>query len=184
MVVTLALPFFIALFLASSLSTKEFGLFKQERMGFKKELFNVYKFKSMTGKEDLKDEGIATLSQSRITKFGIFLRKAHLDELPQFFLVFFGKMSLIGPRPELPTILKDIKEEHLDIWTSVKPGLISPASLEYINEEDLLSSATDPAEFYKKQILPKKISMNIEYVTNLSFINDMKIIFNYFKLLI
>ena len=146
-------PVFILLFLISSFSTKELGLFRQERIGFKRQVFYIYKFKSMTG-SNMKDFGIATLSQSRITKFGSFIRKTHLDELPQFFLVVFGKMSLIGPRPELPIILTGIEEKDLDVCTSVRPGLISPASLKYNREEDLLSIISNPMEHNKNEIFP------------------------------
>ena len=172
-------PFFLLLYLVSSISTKENGIFVQKRVGHLGRLFNLYKFKTMIGKSN-SDRGIAALSNSRITSLGKILRKTHFDELPQLFMVFFGSMSLVGPRPEVPSITNMLNKEDLLVLTSIKPGLVSSASLKYINEEALLKCSENPEDYYLEEILPDKIIMNREYLSNVSFINDINILISYF----
>ena len=136
----------------------------------------------MTGKNS-EDTGIATLSKSRITPLGSKLRKTHLDELPQFFMVLLGSMSLVGPRPEVPQIINILDNKDSSVFTSIRPGLISPASLKYIHEEKILENSKDPESFYMNVIMPDKLKMNREYISDISFKNDLKIFLAYFLLI-
>jgi lipopolysaccharide/colanic/teichoic acid biosynthesis glycosyltransferase len=176
-------PLLIFLFFISSFSTKEFGLFRQERVGIRGKVFYLYKFRSMKGKSSL-DNGIAVLSNARVTKLGRMLRKSHLDELPQLFQVLLGEMSFVGPRPEVPAVMKILDQEDFIKSTSVRPGLLSPASLKYINEEEILSETDDPKDYYLNKIFPDKVKMNIDYVDSLSIKKDINILFNYIKILL
>ena len=88
-------------------------------------------------------------------------------------------MSFIGPRPEVTSIMETLSFEDFESWTSVKPGLISPATLSFINEEELLEDEDDPLEVYLTEILPIKVKMNKEYSDDISFSKDLKIFFNY-----
>lgn len=176
-------PIFVILFIASTLSTREVGIFIQKRVGLNGQEFNLYKFKTMIGINHF-DKGIGSLSKSRVTQIGSVLRKTHLDELPQFFMVLIGKMSLVGPRPEVPEIVNHMNNSDYASFISVRPGLISPASLKYINEENILEGVTDPEEIYIKQILPDKIKMNQNYITNISLINDLNIFVEYLMLIL
>mgnify|MGYP002876598457 FL=1 len=164
-----------------SINLKEFGLFKQLRIGHKGEGFYIYKIKTMISDSthSINDKGVASLSDNRITKVGSILRRLHVDELPQLFSVFIGKMSFIGPRPEVTSIMETLSFEDFESWTRVKPGLISPATLSYINEEELLEDENDPLEVYLTEILPIKVKMNKEYSDEISFSKDLKIFFNY-----
>jgi lipopolysaccharide/colanic/teichoic acid biosynthesis glycosyltransferase len=152
-------------------------------MGIYGKTFHLYKFKTMTGTNKL-DKGIATLSKSRITSFGSILRKTHLDELPQFFMVLLGSMSLVGPRPEVSSIINSLNDKDCLTFTSIRPGLISPASLKYIKEDEILELSGDPEEFYMNKIMPDKIRMNREYLTEVSFMNDFKILTKYLMLVV
>jgi len=136
--------------------------FKQSRIGKNEEKFNMYKFRTMTNKTDKKGELLP--DEKRLTKFGKFLRKTSLDELPEFFNILTGKMSFIGPRPLLV--------EYLDYYTEeehhrhdVRPGL---TGLAQVNGRNLLSWD----ERFKK---------DIEYVNNITFIGDVKIIIKTIK---
>tara|TARA_B100000073_G_C23700811_1_gene560267 strand:- start:185 stop:706 length:522 start_codon:yes stop_codon:yes gene_type:complete len=164
-----------------SINLKEFGLFRQLRIGHRGKEFYVYKVKTMISNSthNINDKGVASLSDNRITKVGSILRRLHVDELPQLFSVFIGKMSFIGPRPEVTSIMETLSFEDFESWTSVKPGLISPATLSFINEEELLEDENDPLEVYLTEILPIKVKMNKEYSDDISFSKDLKIFFNY-----
>lgn len=113
---------------------------------------------------------------SRITRFGRFLRKSKLDELPQLMNVLKGEMSIVGPRPEVLSWVK-VYPERWAIIHSIKPGITDCASIEFRNEEEILSKSMHPYELYQNEILPRKIELYEEYVKNHSISVDLKIIF-------
>ncbi len=113
---------------------------------------------------------------SRITKMGYFLRKTKLDELPQLVNILKGDMSIVGPRPEVRKYVNLYTKEQLKVL-EVRPGLTDFASLEYINENELLGKAENPEETYIKEIMPAKLALNMKYIRSQSFGTDVKIIF-------
>lgn len=177
----MTLPIQLFLIILMSINLKEFGLFRQLRIGHKGKGFYVYKIKTMISNSTqiIHDKGVASLSDDRITKVGSILRKLHVDELPQLYSVFIGKMSFIGPRPEVTSIMETLSFEDFESWTRVKPGLISPATLSFINEEEILADEKDPLKVYLTEILPIKIKMNKEYADDISLTKDLRIFFNY-----
>ena len=108
------------------------------------------------------------------------MRRTSLDELPQLFNVLKGDMSLVGPRPERPQFVEKFKEEipRYMIKHQVRPGMTGSASLEYRDEETILLKCKDPAESYKNVIIPHKRRLNMEYINNLSFKNDVRLIYD------
>lgn len=133
-------------------------LFKQERPGLNEKIFTLYKFRSMT---DERDENGELLPDSvRLTKFGKFLRSTSLDELPELFNILKGDMSIIGPRPLLVQYLP-LYDEHQRRRHEVRPGL---SGLAQVNGRNAIS-------------WEEKFNLDIEYVNNISFILDWKIIF-------
>ena len=112
---------------------------------------------------------------SRITKVGYWLRKLKLDELPQLWNVFVGEMSLVGPRPEVERYVNLYTAEELKVL-SVRPGISDWASIRFRNENALLDSASDPENFYIKEVMPVKIKMNLEYIERMNPWIDLKII--------
>jgi lipopolysaccharide/colanic/teichoic acid biosynthesis glycosyltransferase len=114
-------------------------------------------------------------SASRITGIGKHLRKSKMDELPQLINVFKGEMSLVGPRPEVEQYIR-LYQERWDKILSVRPGITDPASIRFRNEEELLAKAANPEDEYRRVILPRKLEIYEEYVNNISFINDVKIL--------
>ncbi len=167
-----------------TLNLREFGLFRQLRVGYEGKEFLVFKIKTMVTEPGLSDDGVASISKHRITKLGRILRKMHLDELPQLFSVFLGKMSIIGPRPEMKSIMHHLNEDDRNSWVKSKPGLISPATLSFINEEVILSEEDDPHKVYIEKILPRKAEMNREYSENINFQEDLRIFFNYIRIIL
>lgn len=151
-------------------------LFKQRRLTIGAKKFTIYKFRSMRTDFDKDAEGIQVKgSSSAITPIGKFIRKIKIDELPQLFNIIIGDMSFIGPRPELPRRLKYYSERDKGIF-KVRSGISSPASIVFSDEEYLMNQVLDPEKFYIEQIMPYKIELNLYYVENRNFWNDIYLI--------
>ena len=177
-IVIFTIPIIVLLILAS-FSTQSFGIFIQKRIGQFQKPFYVLKIRSMRINQD--ENTFTTVDDDRITKFGQLIRKYKLDELPQFFNVLIGDMSIVGPRPDVEKMTLLMTEEQKIIF-QVKPGLICNSTLQFIDEEKLLTIKTNPSQFYLTQIWPKKVKLNIDYVQHWSFINDLKIIGQFIQL--
>lgn len=175
----------ILLIICIIIKTDDFGpvFYKAERVGKNGRVFRMFKFRSMIQNADKIGPSSASLSDSRITGTGRFLRKHKLDELPQLFNVLAGEMSVIGPRPEEKKFT-DLFSEEERIILSVKPGITDWASLWYSNEAELLEGIDDPDNFYLEKIRPEKIRLQINYVKNRNFFIDLKIFFLTFRKLI
>ncbi|QTQ08967.1 sugar transferase [Macrococcoides canis] len=133
-------------------------LFSQERPGKNKRIFRMYKFRSMSNKKD--EQGLLLPDEERLTKFGLFLRKTSIDELPSLLNILKGDMSFIGPRPLLVKYLPYYTSKE-QIRHTVKPGL---TGLAQINGRNLLS-------------WDKRLELDVKYVENMTLRNDLKIIF-------
>jgi lipopolysaccharide/colanic/teichoic acid biosynthesis glycosyltransferase len=162
-IVIFTIPIF-SLIVISTIVHQEFGVFFQKRVGRNAIFFTVYKIKSMRFKKE-----------SAITSFGNFIRKTKLDELPQVFNVFFGQMSIVGPRPDILGYADKLKGED-KIILSVKPGLTSLASLKFANEEQLLKRQNNPLVYNDFILWPQKVALNKQYIKNWSLFNDFKVI--------
>ena len=150
-------------------------IFFQRRVGLSCKMFTMYKFRTMKTvslQVDIADLG----DNSRVTKIGAILRKTKFDEVPQLFNVLKGDMSIVGPRPELKSRLQYHKSHWKKVY-SVRPGITGNSSIIYRNEEELLSSVSNPQQYYIDVLLPKKIVLYEDYVDNRSFWYDIKIIF-------
>lgn len=169
------LPLLILIILLVIVDTNGGAFYMQKRVGMKNVEFDLYKFRTMNVGSDKK--GLLTIGQydSRITKIGSFLRKYKLDELPQLFNVLKGDMSLVGPRPEVRKYVDLYTVEQMRIL-ELKPGITDYASLIFINENEILGAVENPNEMYEKQIMQKKLSINLEYLNNHSNIKDIMII--------
>ena len=129
-------------------------------------------------KTDSDKKGLLTVGgrDPRVTGVGYFLRKFKLDELPQLLNVLFGNMSLVGPRPEVRKYVDLYNAEQKKVL-NVKPGITDYASLDYINENELLAKSQNPEETYIKEIMPSKLQLNLKYINEAGFGTDLKIIF-------
>ncbi|MEE1112414.1 MAG: sugar transferase [Bacteroidales bacterium] len=169
-------PLLIFIGLWIGLSSKGGVFYKQIRVGKNNKDFKLYKFRSMRVNSD--KQGLLTVGSkdSRITKAGYFIRKYKIDELPQLFNVLKGDMSFVGPRPEVRRYVDLYSKEQMKVL-SVRPGITDPASIKYRNENDILSSQSNPEEYYIQHIMPDKLKINIDYINTQTFIKDIKIIF-------
>lgn len=122
-------------------------------------------------------KGLLTIgaSDNRVTKVGKFLRRTKIDELPQLINIFLGQMSFVGPRPEVPKYVALYTAEQKKIF-SVKPGLTDYASLKFINENELLALQENPEKYYIEVIMQEKLKLNLQYIQEMSFWTDIKII--------
>lgn len=159
------------------------AFFIQNRIGLKGQMFNLFKFRSMSVVSDKNKGSFDAGDGSRITPLGKILRKTKLDELPQLINVLKGDMSIVGPRPEVKQ-WTEVYPEKWKIVHSVKPGITDNASIEFRNEEETLSQSDDPIKTYRDVILPRKLDLYIDYVNNQSFWGDLKIIFKTIKVVI
>ena len=140
-------------------------IFKQERVGLNNKIFTMFKFRSMKvqSKEEEKAEW-TTENDPRKTKFGSFIRKTSLDELPQFFNVLIGNMSLVGPRPERPYFVEQFKDEipKYMVKHQIRPGITGWAQVNGLRGDTSIE---------------KRVEYDIYYLENWTFWFDIKILF-------
>ncbi|MGM7671234.1 sugar transferase [Microbacterium sp. A93] len=151
-------------------------LFTQERVGQYGRTFRIHKFRTM--RPDHGGLAVSGTGDPRVTRIGAILRKTKMDEIPQFYDVLRGSMSLVGPRPEVPEYVAQWPTEMRPVILSVKPGITDPASIEFRNEGDELALAQDPESHYVNSILPRKAAAYVEYVQHRSLVGDLKILGN------
>jgi lipopolysaccharide/colanic/teichoic acid biosynthesis glycosyltransferase len=169
-------PFFLVIIIWIVLDSQGPVFYRQLRVGKNGKDFKLLKFRSMYVNSDKK--GLLTVgkSDSRITNSGKWIRQYKLDELPQLLNVLTGDMSLVGPRPEVRKYVDLYTEDQRKIL-KVKPGITDYASIKFRNENELLSKAADPEEYYISQIMPEKIRLNEKYINNRSVFQYFRIIF-------
>ena len=153
------------------------ALFRQKRVGRDGVIFDILKFRTMTGQA--RPGPLLTVgADARITRAGHFLRRHKLDELPQLVNVLRGDMSLVGPRPEVPRYVACYPAEVRSVVLSVRPGLTDWASICYRDESAILAGSTDPEQTYLNAVMPAKLAINVRYVRERSFWTDLRIIFS------
>jgi len=157
--------------IVASIETKSNGLFMQKRIGYQGKEFLVFKIKTMYPNTK-NSSTVTTANDSRITKSGKFFRRYKIDELPQLFNVLFGSMSFVGPRPDVKGFADRLQGEDRVIL-SIRPGITSPASIKYKNEEEILANVDNPIEYNKNVIWRDKVAINKEYIKNWSLKNDI-----------
>jgi lipopolysaccharide/colanic/teichoic acid biosynthesis glycosyltransferase len=168
-------PLLLILFLSVAFNSGFPVFYLQTRVGKNNKDFRLFKFRTMYLDSDKK--GLLTVGgrDPRITPVGYFLRKYKLDELPQLFNVLIGDMSLVGPRPEVRKYVDMYNAEQKQVL-NVKPGITDYASLEYINENELLSKSSNPEQTYINEVMPAKLLLNMKYINEAGLKTDLKII--------
>lgn len=170
---TLAFPLLVVCAVAIRFTSPGPILFRQRRMGRGGRAFELIKFRTMISGSA--GERITAAGDPRITALGAWLRRSKLDELPQLVNVLRGDMSLVGPRPEVPEYVDSYSQEQTGVL-AFKPGLTSPASLTFIDEEQLLAAQADRSGYYTRVLLPRKLEMDLTYCRSMSLATDLEII--------
>jgi len=172
--ILILLPVYAIISIAIKVNSKGPAIFKQVRIGKNHKPFTIYKFRTMVvnaeqkreleiDPEKIGDFVFQSRSDDRITKVGSFLRRTSLDELPQLFNVLIGNMSLIGPRPEIPDVVKFYPKEY-EQRLLVSPGITGLAQISGRGEIELA----------------KTIEYDLTYIKEFSIWNDIKILFKTF----
>lgn len=148
-----------------------------ERIGRHNRPFRILKFRTMyeTG-DSYNGPRVTGQGDPRITPFGHWLRDTKLNELPQLWNVLRGDMSLVGPRPEDRDFVNHWPADVRDVLLSVRPGITSPASVIYRDEESMLQTG-NVVDQYLKIILPSKLRLDLIYVHHRSFLTDLDVLF-------
>lgn len=181
LLILLPLLFIVAIWI--KFDSKGPVFFRQVRIGLNGKPFRIYKFRTMFINTE-KQGGLTIGQDNRITRAGRFLRKYKIDELAQLIDVFRGTMSLVGPRPEIPEFIALYDPSVRSKILSVRPGITDKASIEMIDENEILGKYSDPQKAYVNIIMPIKAKYYCEYVDNLSIKNDLLLIFATIKKLI
>lgn len=157
MAIIITLPIFLITGILVLIFLGKPVIFRQKRPGKKEKIFTMYKFRTMSNKKD--KDGNLLPNELRITKFGNFLRKTSLDEIPEFINILKGDMSFVGPRPlrvdYLPLYNKEQKHRH-----DIRPGLTGLAQVSGRNNITW----------------SEKFKYDLDYISNITFLNDLKII--------
>lgn len=165
--------FFIALSIKLSFDNGPI-FYKGERAAKGGGSFYLYKFRTMVSNAESIGGPSTAVDDPRFSKIGRFLRKYKLDEIPQFYNVLLGEMSLVGPRPQVLFYTDQYNEEE-SLMLSVKPGLTDLATIEF-SDMDLILGSGNVDEKYSKEIEPKKNKLRIKYVKEMSFKLDIYIL--------
>jgi lipopolysaccharide/colanic/teichoic acid biosynthesis glycosyltransferase len=158
-------PLFLVVAVLIRLDSKGPALFLQDRVGLQGVVFQVYKFRSM--RTDLAGPELTQVGDPRITRLGRFLRRTSIDELPQLLNVLKGDMSLIGPRPEVPSIVATYPPEWRPVF-DVRPGLTGWAQIHGRDDLDI----------------PTKLGYDLDYVGHLCLSRDWTIFWRTFPVLL
>lgn len=169
------LPFIILVGIMIKIDSPGKIFFLQKRVTTNGKVFKIFKFRTMKENSE-KLSGVTIDNDPRITKLGKYLRKFRIDEIPQIFNILTGDLSFVGARPES---VKYVKEYSPEMYATLlmPAGVTSTASILFKDEAELLKGAKNPDETYVKDILPKKMAYNLEYIENSSLLYDIKVMF-------
>ena len=178
------LPLLISIAFIIKWESKGPILYRGERVGLNKHLFQIFKFRTMVENAESLGGLVTSKNDTRVTRIGSILRKYKIDEIPQLFNILRGDMSLVGPRPEVTEFTSLYKKEE-EIIFSVKPGLTDFSSIEFVQlGETLGNNSNKRFEEEVNKVLRRKIELRIKYVLERSFLVDIRILIMTVKKLI
>ncbi len=171
----LLFPLLLLFAMAVAFTSPGGAFFRQVRVGKEGDPFRLLKFRTMRPGSEAQGQLTIGGRDPRITGVGYFLRKTKLDELPQLWNVLIGDMSVVGPRPEVPKYVAMYSMEQRMVL-SVRPGITGMASINYIDENELLARSADPERAYIEEVMPAKLALDLQYVQERNFWLDLRII--------
>jgi lipopolysaccharide/colanic/teichoic acid biosynthesis glycosyltransferase len=169
-----SLPLLVIVAIAVKLDSAGPVLFTPVRVGRAGRPFRVLKFRSMFVDSD-KGSAITGGVDPRVTRVGRLIRPLRVDELPQLLNVLRGDMSLVGPRPEAPSIVERYTPEQREVFT-VRPGITGPTQLESLDEAARLPADAEPTEYYVSHLLPDKLAGDLHYVRTRTCSGDIRVL--------
>ena len=172
----LLMPLFFVCAAVIKLTSPGPTFYRARRVGEGGNIFLMHKFRSMVVNADQIGTDLTPQGDPRVTRFGQFLRKVKIDELPQIIDILKGNMSLVGPRPESPAYAKYYDEKQKRIL-DVRPGIVGPTQIIYRHEELILKDKEDPDAYYVQELMPRKLAVDMDYIKNRSFLLDVGILF-------
>lgn len=169
-------PVLLAVAIAIKLDSPGPVFFRQLRVGRHGVPFRIHKFRTMRPDAPALGPAVTVGQDARITQVGHWLRHHRLDELPQLIDVLRGRMSLVGPRPEVPQYVAHYPADLAAVVLAVRPGITDPASLENLDEASVLAAAADPERTYIEQLLPAKLKLQAAYARQATLGSDLAIL--------
>lgn len=163
-------PFFLLAAIGTLVSSPGPVFYPAARIGKGGNPFIMFKFRTMHVNNG--GSAITSANDPRIFWYGSLLRNLKIDELPQFFNVLIGNMSIVGPRPEDPRIVRDHYTDWMMETLSVRPGITSPGALYYYAYGESLVDDTDPEGSYVRNLLPSKLAIDKAYIQRASVFSD------------
>lgn len=151
--------------------------YRAERVGQGGERFRMLKFRTMVLHADRLGSALTRRRDPRVTRVGRILRQWKADEIPQLLNVLRGEMSIVGPRPEAPCYVEHYTPEQRRVL-GVKPGITGSTQIRFRHEETLLQNCSDLEEEYIREIMPRKLALDLEYIDNWSLLLDLKLLLN------
>lgn len=152
--------------------------YRGPRIGRNAKVFGILKFRTMYERpESYRGSLVTGKNDARITPFGAWLRNTKINELPQLWNVLVGDMSLVGPRPEDPKLSESWPDTIRKEFLSVRPGITSPATILFRDEEAQLQNQHSVLDDYLRDIMPSKLRLDMLYIKNRTFLTDLDIVF-------
>ena len=176
-------PVFLVVSIWIKLDSKGPVFFRQVRVTTYGKQFRIFKFRTMCENAEKKGSLVTVGNDSRITKVGEKIRHCRLDEIPQLLNVLAGDMTFVGTRPEVVKYVNAYGDE-MYATLLLPAGITSVASIQYKDEDEILSKAKDPDDAYIHEVLPDKMKYNLASIENFSFLNEIKTMVNTLKAVI
>ena len=176
-------PVFLVVSIWIKLDSKGPVFFRQVRVTTYGKQFRIFKFRTMCENAEKKGSLVTVGNDSRITKVGEKIRHCRLDEIPQLLNVLAGDMTFVGTRPEVVKYVTAYSDE-MYATLLLPAGITSVASIQYKDEDEILSKAEDPDDAYIHEVLPDKMKYNLASIENFSFLNEIKTMSNTLKAVI
>lgn len=176
-------PVFLVVSIWIKLDSKGPVFFRQVRVTTYGKQFRIFKFRTMCENAEKKGSLVTVGNDSRITKVGEKIRHCRLDEIPQLLNVLAGDMTFVGTRPEVVKYVNAYSDE-MYATLLLPAGITSVASIQYKDEDEILSKAENPDDAYIHEVLPDKMKYNLASIENFSFLNEIKTMANTLKAVI
>ena len=167
-------PLILVVAVAIKISSPGPVFYRGIRTGLHGKPFRILKFRTMVANAESLGGPTTGTNDPRVTRIGAFLRRTKLDELPQFWNVLTGEMSLVGPRPEVLEYTATYEGEERCIL-SMRPGITDFASIEFADLDDLVGDS-DPDRYFREQIMPRKTALRMKYVKEWSLLTDFRLL--------